>query len=111
MSARRSMLAGPYCTVKVNVIDCVTSLVPVTAPVGDAVALTVIVDVPLGVVNDAVLLPQAETPVREPATSTPAAHRIHSRRLALRLLAMPKRLSPSSIPLHQKMPVGVMTGA
>ena len=111
-AARRLMPAMRHFTVKLNVIDCVTSLVPVTAPVGDAVAVIVIVDVPLGVGNeDELPPPQEETPVSEPATSNPAAHRIHSRRLARRLLAIPNRPSPSRRPVHQKMPVGVMTGA
>ncbi len=90
-------------------MDCVTSVVPEIAPVGDAVAVTVIVEVPAGVPKLA-LPPQADSPVSDEISTTPAAHCISRRRLARRLLATPNRLRPSRMPLHQPIPVGVITG-
>src|SRR5579863_678035 len=97
-------------TVKDNFIDCVTSFLPLVAPVGDAVAFTVIVEVPLGVEKVAAP-PHAERPENDPANTMTAAPCISRRCLALRLLDTPKRISPSRRPLHQKIPVGVTRGA
>ena len=76
---------------------------------GVAVALTVTVEVPVGVVK-AVVPPQPDSPAREPSSRQTAAHCITNRRLAFLLLASPNRLKASKRPLHQEIPVGVITG-
>jgi hypothetical protein len=75
-------------TVNVNCMDWLTLLAPVVDPLGEATALMVTVEVPVGV-EKAAAPPQADIPARELITKAAAAHCIHNRRLARRLLLNP----------------------
>ena len=76
----------------------------------EAVAVSVIVEVPLGV-GKLVFPPQAESPVSEASRTTTAAHCIRSRRRAFLAPAKANRSMPRRRPDHQGIAVGVTTGA
>jgi hypothetical protein len=107
---RRCCRSVLYFTVNVNARVLLTSEAPVVAPVGDATAVTVTVDVPDGVLYALTLLLQLVIPATAASSTHPATARVNNLRRALRLLAEPSRSRPSRMPLHHGKPVGVTTG-